>query len=154
MNQTDLKSLLEYHSDGYFVWKKGHPGYSAGSRVGGKHPSGYYQAHVRGKRWQMHRLVFLYHHGYLPEIIDHINGDKEDNRIENLRPVTKAQNSWNMKGWVGNKNVDWIQSRKRWRVMVMKESKNHFGGYFKNEEDAIEKAKEMRNELHGEYARG
>ena len=153
MNQADLKSKVDYHPEGYLTWRVSHTGYSAGNRVGSKHPTGYYQAMIEGKTWRLHRLVFLYHHGYLPKEIDHINGDKGDNRIENLRPVTRAQNAWNTKGWSGNKNVDWIPSRKRWRVMIMKEGKHHFGGYFKNEQDAIDKASKMRYELHGEYAR-
>ena len=75
-----------------FTYKEGHL-YKGGVKVGFHDPSsGYMRVHMLGKRYLVHRVVFALHHGYLPRCIDHINRDKLDNRIENLRPATHRQN--------------------------------------------------------------
>lgn len=55
----------------------------------------YLRCQIQGKKYQVHRLVFLMHHGYLPEIIDHIDRDTLNNRIENLRECTASFNRVN-----------------------------------------------------------
>ena len=59
--------------------------------------SGYRITQINRKTYYEHQLVFLYHKGFIPKMIDHINGDKSDNRIENLRECTNAQNQYNSK---------------------------------------------------------
>jgi len=53
---------------------------------------GYVRTKVSGKGWLVHRIIFAMHHGYLPKFVDHINRDKTDNRIENLREATRPRN--------------------------------------------------------------
>jgi hypothetical protein len=53
------------------------------------------QFNKKYRRYYYHRLLFLYHHGHLPDVIDHINRVKHDNRIENLRGSSTLQNSGN-----------------------------------------------------------
>lgn len=97
-NQLTQKALREYceYIDGKLVRKiavKG--GHSAimGSLV----QSGYLETSVYGKRFLVHRLIWLYHFGTWPPLIDHINGHRTDNRIENLRAADYARNAWNTK---------------------------------------------------------
>jgi hypothetical protein len=68
----------------------------ANERVGGVGPSGYWRIGFDGARWLAQSLAWAYMHGVIPaEDIDHINRDKLDNCIENLRVVTRGQNMRN-----------------------------------------------------------
>lgn len=70
----------------------------AGTEAGSLHKSGYLHVSFDGKKQKLHRLIWEYHNGSQPEgVIDHINGDKTDNRIENLRDVSQQTNCQNMK---------------------------------------------------------
>src|SRR5690606_29052356 len=72
-----------------------------GREAGGKQGGGYLRFSVDGKHYLAHRLAWLYVHGKWPsDQIDHINGDRSDNRIDNLRDVTHAENRRNTKRFV------------------------------------------------------
>ena len=58
---------------------------------------GYSVIHIGGRVHRAHRLAWLYVYGEWPKIIDHINGDRADNRIKNLRNVTQIENMQNLK---------------------------------------------------------
>lgn len=89
---TKCHQLYEYH-DGQLISKKT------------QKPVGHWSSKdyrittfvMRSKRFKVlvHRLIFLMHHGYLPEMVDIINGNKTDNRVENLRAATRIQNAMN-----------------------------------------------------------
>jgi hypothetical protein len=74
------------------------------------------------QEFKLHRIIFLYHKGYLPDIIDHINGDRYDNRIENLREANTYQNRQNSRIYStsksGVKNVYWCKRMNKWRVSM------------------------------------
>lgn len=112
---------------------------------------GYIRIQVDGKLYLAHKLVWLWHYGYMPKMIDHINGDRTDNRIENLRECTQQQNAANCKirkhNQLGVKNVQFNGTSYYVRV-----SGNRFGP-FKDLELADLVAQEARNKLHKEYAR-
>jgi len=98
----------------------------------------------------------MMHHGYFPKFIDHINGIKNDNRIENLREATKQNNAWNTTKTVlntsGYKNISWNKRDKRWYVRISVEGKNkHFGGYF-DINVAKFVAETMRHKYHKSFA--
>jgi hypothetical protein len=103
----------------------------------------------------VHRLIFLMHHGYLPKYIDHINGIKTDNRIENLREATISDNSCNRLGHSksGIKGVSWSKYHKKWTVACWKNKKYYFVGHFKCLEDAKKAVIKARNLLHKNFAR-
>jgi hypothetical protein len=97
---------LTYHEDGFLMWKKRPAGTTkikigqiAGSRRKSVNSNSDIRSVIRhkGRAYLVHRLIFLYHHKYLPELIDHIDNNLENNRIENLRPATKSQNAMNSK---------------------------------------------------------
>lgn len=60
-----------------------------------KKDDGYRITRISNKQYYVHRLIFLYHHGYVPTYVDHINNDRADNRIENLREVDSVLNCAN-----------------------------------------------------------
>lgn len=85
MTQEYAHSLFDY-KDGSLYWKvRKAPHVKIGARVGSPEVNGYQTVMVNGRNWRIHRLVFLMQYGYLPKNIDHINGNRSDNRIENLR---------------------------------------------------------------------
>ena len=84
--------FLTWRSDGRGKFKR------AGASVGCLRPDGYYSARVNAKQWLVHRLVWVYVYGEEPpKIIDHINRNKGDNRIENLRSGVGGVNELNSK---------------------------------------------------------
>jgi len=128
----------------------------AGKLAGHKSKDGYTKIKVQEKIYRMHRLVFTYHFGYEPTVIDHIDGNQRNNRIENLRECTTRQNSWNLKkkhGSVcksGHRNV-YVKAGK-YQVSIGKDTKTYYFGTFERLEDAVDMAKQMRQTLYGEFA--
>ncbi|EWD85821.1 hypothetical protein L471_04520 [Klebsiella pneumoniae BIDMC 34] len=108
ITQELLRTLLEYDPQtGIFRWKikassSAHPGDIAGCIDG----QGYRVIRIYGKNRKAHRLAWLYVYGDEPEVIDHIDRNRSNNAIENLRAVTFSQNSANRAAKEGaNKQV-------------------------------------------------
>lgn len=99
LSQVRVKELLSYDSaTGILAWKIRTPKSEIGDEAGGFTPDGYRYVGVDGKRYLAHRLAWFYVHGTWPSgHIDHINGGRSDNRIENLRDATVSQNAHNTK---------------------------------------------------------
>lgn len=157
ITQAKAKDMFEYR-DGWLYWKVPRSrGVKAGDRVGAITKRGYAQTAINGKSTSVHRLVFLLHHGYLPKQIDHIDGDKANNRIENLRDVTTAQNNSNRGTPINNtsgvKGVCWHKSNKKWVVSLSINKTRRYFGAFDDMELAELVANEARSKYHGEYAR-
>jgi hypothetical protein len=124
---------------------------------------GYRVIKIKGKVYKAHRLIYhMFNEKWditdtsQNNSIDHRDNDPSNNNIDNLRVATSSQNranSGNLKNNISNaKNVYWNKERGNWRVRVRLNYKNHCGGSFVNKEDAIAKAIQMRDELHGEFA--
>ena len=96
-SQQQLRERYDYHPDGYLTLRYKRGPRSEGERVGSLHKHGYYQTHWNKRAIKIHRLIYIWHHGEITGIIDHIDRDKLNNKIENLRDVDKAtncQNNW------------------------------------------------------------
>lgn len=95
MDQTTALTVFQY-VDGVLYWRI-RPSQSrrAGDVAGNVRTDGYRAIQYKRKLYKEHRLVFLMHHGYTPIEIDHIDRDKGNNRIENLRDATRALNTHN-----------------------------------------------------------
>ncbi|WNJ77794.1 HNH endonuclease signature motif containing protein [Cedecea neteri] len=103
-----------------------------------------------------HRLAWYYMTGKPPEmLIDHINGDKRDNRFCNLRPADYSQNMMNSKiassNTSGCKGVCWKKSEKKWQAIGKIQGKKKHLGYFDNFDEAVSAYKEFAIEHHGEF---
>ena len=126
-----------------------------GQPFGGLTGTGYIQGWFKNKLYYLHHLIWIYHYGKLPEgIIDHINRDKTDNRIENLREASKQQNSWNRSGDAGAVSQFKGVSRKRdkWRARIVVDGIEHNLGVFETEIAAGLAYKQASRLLQGEYS--
>ena len=124
-----------------------------GEIVGCPRPDGYLCTSIGGKLYQLRRLAWLHMHGDWPAgQIDHINGDRTDNRISNLRDVSHIENGRNQKLGSTNKSgangVHWFPSRKKWRAAITVNGKNRHLGYFDTVAQAAE-ARKIADEDHG-----
>jgi len=101
---------------------------------------------VHGKRYQEHRLIWVYHYGDIPNglEIDHINRVPDDNRIENLRLVTPDENKFNTNA----KGYNWNKRNKKWQARIKINKKSKSLGHFNNEEDARQAYLKAKKEHH------
>ena len=107
---------------------------------------GYRKTIVKGISYGVHRLIWKWHHGTEPSLIDHINGDRSDNRIENLREATARQNAWNRKQKRTLPTGIYLHQG-RYRVRLYLGRPNVSVGMF----DTLEGAVEARNKALEEY---
>ena len=125
------------------------------------HPTGYSCITItfNGKRglYREHRLIYLLHKGCISKYLDHINGIRHDNRIENLREATSSLNAVNAKmksnNTSGYKGVHWLERTKSWKVAIRFEGKQHHIGYFKSKRKAAEAYNKVALKHHGEFAK-
>jgi hypothetical protein len=125
MGQDELKELLTYYPEtGQFYWNTGGKGRRLDRRAGSFHKaSGYIHIGICGKKYRAHRLAWLYTYGFLPEnLLDHINRDRADNRIDNLRAVDMVENTKNNSVRVDNTSgvtgVCWAKREGKWLVRI------------------------------------
>ena len=156
-NQSDFEpavrkflELFEYR-DGHLYRKHG----QFAGKAGTLHHTGYVQVKVGKKNYRAHRIIFAMHHGYLPDYIDHIDGNSLNNQIENLREATNQQNQYNVglviRNKSGAKNVIW--NRNRWKVYMRINKKMTYVGAFEDFELAELVAVEARNKFHREFVK-
>ena len=156
VTQEFLKEHLEYR-DGHLWWIKPRQRVKVSQQFGSCYSTGYRVGMLKGKRYLEHRLIWLYHYGVWPkEHIDHINGVKDDNRIENLREATVQQNNFNRKSAKGSsskhKGVCWNKERKKWEVRYRYKGKVYHVGYYETETEAAEAYRKATEHLHKDYA--
>lgn len=156
ITQARLKELF-YYQRGQLIRRvrAGTTGL-AGDIAGSLHPNGYTYIGVDNNKYFAHRLIWLYHYGYLPKILDHKYGKEIGDYLWNLRPCTVAQNNYNSKTPITNtsgiKGVCWDKNRLLWQARVKLDGKDKFLGRFNNKEEAEKVVRVKRLELHGEFA--
>ena len=155
ISQDQIKQFFDY-KDGGLYWKiyKG-PRAQIGDRAGCLMKKKYRIIRFNDILYYEHRLIWFFHHAYLPEEIDHINRVKTDNRIENLRDVSHSQNMMNQK--IKNhtskyKGVHWHKCAKKWRSRIRMNGERFYLGVFNSEDKAAEVYNRKAIELFGEYA--
>jgi ribosomal protein L35AE/L33A len=156
--QQRYLELFDY-ADGKLYWRENRGSQKCKGKIAGTlNSNGYVRVRVRelGGAVSVHRVIYCMQHGYMPDFIDHINGNRDDNRIENLRAVTQQQNSYNGKirthNTSGSKNVSWNKRLQQWGVSITVNYKRKFLGLFEDLELADLVAMEARNKYHGLYA--
>ena len=153
----NFKELFDY-KDGALYWKVNrNTGIKRiGLRAGSTNTIGYRQVLIDGKKYAEHRIIYAMHNDEIPAQIDHINGNRADNRIENLRPANNQQNQHNSKlrsdNKSGIKGVTWHKASKKWAVNLRVNGVlKSFGLYF-DIDYAKFVADAMRHKYHKEFA--
>ena len=146
-----LHTLFEYR-DGKLFWRARN-GKEAGC-VGNR---SYSCVCINYRKYMTHRLIWIMHGNDPVPMLDHIDGNQLNNRIENLRPITVSQNQRNTKlrkdSTSGIKGVSWISTRNRWSGQVWHKGKLHRAGDFKDKDECAAAVRVLRESLHGEFAR-
>ena len=155
-SKEKLDDLFVYR-EGRLYWRDGLDNQiNAGDEAGSLNGQGYVMVSLKRKRYPVHRLVWIMHGNEPSETIDHINGNRSDNRIENLRAATNAENVCNSKlrkdNSSGIKGVSWRPQSRKWSGKVAHKNKQYHVGYFDNIQDCENAVKKMRDSLHGEFA--
>lgn len=154
MDQETLFGILEYHHEtGYFFWKESRGRVKAGCMASTARSDGYHSIQINGKKYLAHRLVWLYLTGSFPSSqIDHLNGDRSDNRFCNLREATNAQNTQNKASDKGSSSryvgVNWCKRTSKWLSRIMIGGKSFHLGHFMEEESAANAYRVAKNRLH------
>jgi hypothetical protein len=137
-----LRDLLAYNPDtGEFRWRiRPSKAVKANDLAGSPDNKGYCTIGIQGRIYKAHRLAWLYEHGKWPDgLIDHINGNKSDNRLCNLREVNNSGNAQNIRrpnrrnksGFLG---VIWFQNK--WRANITVNKKTIWLGDYSTPEEA------------------
>lgn len=154
----DLRSVLDYSAKtGQFRWKVRRGWVTPGTVAGGK-TGKYHAIRVYDQLIYTHQLAWLFCHGYWPETdIDHKNGDRLDNRIDNLRLATRSMNNGNSKkpktNTSGFKGVYWHSQRERWCAGIRCNGQTTYLGLFDTPESAHEAYMAAARRIFGEFAR-
>ena len=157
LTQTQVLEMFSY-ADGKLYWrKKTSKKTVVGSEAGTTRKNdGYRQIMINYCVYRTHRLVYLYHYGLVPEIIDHMNQNPADNRIENLRSATRAENAYNCKlrpdNTSGVKGVTWCKNKLKWVARLYANRRCVNLGRFANMQDAISAVMAARIQYHGAFA--
>lgn len=158
LTQEEAHRLFEY-KDGVLYWKerpkasrKPKGDMEAGTASG----HGYKKLAYQQKKYYAHQVIFLMQHGYIPELVDHIDGNTNNNKIENLRASNKSLNACNSKlalnNTSGHKGVTWHKGGKKWMASIVFNKRSIYFGLFDDFDLACLVADEARVLYHGEYA--
>ena len=157
--RSQLLELFDYDRDsGKLFWKVAKARIvKIGQEAGTINSKGYRQVKIGGKKYNAHRLIFLIECGHLPDCLDHVNGIRDDNRIENLRPASHRENSRNTSKKSSNTSgivgAYWNKSRNKWQAQCSdRNGKQTHLGLFTDIQLAAEVVKAFRLQEHGEFA--
>jgi HNH endonuclease/AP2 domain len=152
INPSLLHNIFSLDELGIVRWK------STGKEAGGLDAKGYRVLTLYGKKYKVHRIVFAMSKGVWPvHGLDHINGIKNDNRIENLREATVTQNQYNVgtskANTTGIKGVTFYKRTGKWRASIRAFNKLLHLGYFNSAQEAALKRAAAEKSLFKDFRR-
>ena len=159
MNNEKLYSLIKDrfdYRDGKLFYR-----YDIGRKMKAGDEAGCYRSPygfitIDRKQYLLHRIIYLWNHGNLPKMIDHINNDPSDNRIENLRAANFSQNNHNRtinkNSSSGVKGVYLHKPSQKYLARIKKNNAYVYIEYFDNLEEAKNAIYIARERIHGQFA--
>jgi hypothetical protein len=155
ITQSKLKELLHYDPvTGDFTRLVANSNrIKVGDIAGFVNSEGYKQLMINNKTYYAHRLAWLYIYGEFPKNhIDHINGNKKDNRIANLRECTNRENHQNITSQKNSTSkylgVSWSNKHNKWFAQISFNYQKKYLGLFDNEEEAFAAYLKAKKQLH------
>ena len=161
LTQTRLKELLKYSQEtGEFTWVDTRNHNVKIGDVAGQHSQDYVRIKIDRKTYLAHRLAWLYAYGEWPQgEIDHINHVRSDNRLSNLRDVSRKINSQNRVIPSDNKSgvmgVTWSKADKKWQSTIGARKTYKYLGIYVEWWDAVcaRKSAEHERKYHSNHGR-
>jgi hypothetical protein len=161
MDQITAKNLFDYDPEtGNLIYRYKPYGKhkKRGDTAGTPQPNGYRMVMVKRKRYLIHRLVWLWHHGWMPKrpmVLDHIDRNRSNNRIENLRVVSVQENLFNVDyskttSKTGYRGVCWLPERGKYLAYFVQDGKRVHIGHFDDPHTAAEAYNQKILELRGD----
>ena len=153
----ELRNILDYDPEtGIFLWKVSRQGTSGIGSVAGRNLNGYRHIKISGIRYSAHRLAWKMTTGFDPvNEIDHINGERSDNRIANLREATRSENVRNQgkrtTNTSGHKGVSFNKPTGKWVTKIVIAGKKKHIGYFTDIHEAAASYAAAATASHGEF---
>ena len=143
----DMFKKGERQKNAQSIWNSKH----AGQEAGVKRSDGYLEFSIFNTNYLAHRIAFAMHNGYWADFIDHINGNRRDNRASNLRDASKSENSRNVgistRNTSGAVGVYWNKNNNKWIAQIRTNKVMYLGSY-DNFDDAV-LAREAANKKYG-----
>ncbi len=146
MTQDKLKKILDYNPDtGLFIWLVSSGSAKVGDIAGSPDNSnlGNMRLNYKKVKYVLAHLAWMYVYGRFPtKLIDHINGNPQDNRISNLREVNYSENNKNKA--IGKNNssgvmgVAWFKAGNKWKAYISVDGKKIHLGYFHKFSEAVD----------------
>lgn len=152
-----VSDLLEYAPElggSCLRWKVDRRANKTKGRMAGAHePNGYYRVGINGRNYLAHRLVWLLNTREWPgDQLDHIDRNPNNNRFENLRQVTYAENGQNRNLYKNNTSgyagVYWYKRDQKWVVQIQAGNKRKYIGAFNTQQEAANAYTKAKTELH------
>ena len=162
LTQDLLKELFDYRDGELYRKKYRSSNAQKGDLAGYVQKNGYRAITINGKIYRIHRLIFLYHHGFLPEFLDHIDGNRLNNSVDNLRGATSQENNRNVKKHKSMngkatssefKGVYWHKRDKKWQAQIRIDGKKKHLGSFDSELKAAKAYNNAGIEHFGEFVK-
>lgn len=160
MRKTDLPAdylrQVFYEKDGHLYWKEKHNrNYEVDSLAEYPHPSGYLQIFLDGRWRYVHRIIYVLHHGVYPDVVDHIDGNKANNLIGNLRSCNYHENFYNagrsVRNTSGIKGIYYDITKDKWRGRVCFMGRSYSAGIHSDISVMQRLVENLRSKLHGEF---
>lgn len=154
LSLDDLKERIFYSPEtGIFRWLKAKRKDVVGREAGYKNGAGYISISIDGRSFLAHRLAWFYSYGIWPNVIDHVDRNRTNNRLSNLRDCTHSQNQANRSAR-GSFGIKGITKARGWgyQAQISSGNRTRYIGAFKTPEKAHSAYMTEARRIHGEFA--